>query len=64
VLGYYGNIKANKKAFPIGEEWFDTGDLGYICPAVKGSRMAGQVDPFCVALRCVVLCCVMLHCIC
>ena len=43
ALGYYGNKKANAAAFPIGDEWFDTGDLGYICPAVEGSRMAGQV---------------------
>mmetsp|Transcript_8656 Transcript_8656/g.11711 ORF Transcript_8656/g.11711 Transcript_8656/m.11711 type:complete len:307 (-) Transcript_8656:236-1156(-) len=42
-LGYLGNTKANSAAFPIGNEWFDTGDLGYICPEIKGSKMAGQV---------------------
>ena len=44
VLGYYKNQAANAAAFPVGDEWFDTGDLGYICPAVQGSRMAGQVS--------------------
>ena len=42
-LGYFGNYEANTAAFPVGDEWFDTGDLGYICPKVKGSNMAGQI---------------------
>jgi long-subunit acyl-CoA synthetase (AMP-forming) len=35
-LGYEGNAKANAAAFPLGDEWFNTGDLGFICPQLPG----------------------------
>eukprot|EP00854_Cymbomonas_tetramitiformis_P022137 gene22137-26680_t len=42
-LGYLGNPAATTAAFPVGDEWFDTGDLGYICPDVALSKMRGQL---------------------
>lgn len=44
TLGYEDNAEANARAFPLGNEWFHTGDLGFICPGkVPGSRMAEMV---------------------
>jgi acyl-CoA synthetase (AMP-forming)/AMP-acid ligase II len=43
TLGYEGNAQANARAFPLGAEWFYTGDLGFVCPSIPRSRMAGMV---------------------
>lgn len=42
MKGYFDNPSATAAAFPEGEGWFDTGDLGWRAPqGVSGSRMGG-----------------------
>lgn len=42
--GYYKDPGATARAFPVGNGWFDTGDLGWRAPAgVQGSSMAGSI---------------------
>ncbi len=41
--GYYKDPSATAAAFPIGDGWFDTGDVGWRVPDDNGSRMAGMI---------------------
>ncbi|GAB4818412.1 hypothetical protein N2152v2_005458 [Parachlorella kessleri] len=44
MRGYYKNDKATHAAFPFGDDWFDTGDLGCRVPhSVQGSNMGGNI---------------------
>ncbi len=38
MAGYFDNEGATAKALPIGDGWFDTGDLGWRAPEVRRNK--------------------------